>query len=75
MPTDPHAADARQAAEAIVAAILECGPEAVREAKRFVRKRPAGHATAEIAAAPRTSAEGQDGLRAFLERRRPSWQT
>jgi methylglutaconyl-CoA hydratase len=58
-----------QAMEAIVAAVLASGPEAVREAKRLVRERPRGEATAEIAAARRTSPEGQEGLRAFLERR------
>ena len=57
------------AAEAIVDAILAGGPEAVREAKRLVRERPTGVETARIAAARRTSDEGQDGLRAFLERR------
>jgi hypothetical protein len=31
--------------------------------------------TAHIAARLRTSPEGQDGLRAFLARRKPSWQT
>jgi methylglutaconyl-CoA hydratase len=57
------------AVDAIVAAILESGAEAVREAKRLVRERPQGRDTAEIAAARRTSAEGQEGLHAFLERR------
>ena len=46
---------------------------AVREAKRLVRERPDGLETAHIAATRRTSAEGQDGLRAFLERRAPGW--
>jgi methylglutaconyl-CoA hydratase len=59
--------------DGIVAAILESGPEAVRAAKRLVHKRPRGRDTAEIAAGRRASAEGQEGLRAFLERRRPSW--
>jgi methylglutaconyl-CoA hydratase len=57
----------------IVGSLLEGGPEAVREAKRLVQERPSGIETARIAAARRTSAEGQDGLRAFLERRSPSW--
>jgi methylglutaconyl-CoA hydratase len=55
--------------ESIVTAILQSGPEAVREAKRLVRERPRGQATAQIAAARRTSPEGQEGLRAFLDRR------
>jgi methylglutaconyl-CoA hydratase len=57
----------------IVAAILDSGPEAVRAAKRLIREAPTGHATAEIAAERRTSDEGQDGLRAFLDRREPRW--
>ena len=44
-----------------------------REAKRLIRERPDGIETAHIAAARRTSAEGQEGLRAFLDRRKPSW--
>jgi enoyl-CoA hydratase/carnithine racemase len=47
----------------------------VRTAKELVRDRPGGQAAAEIAAARRTSAEGQDGLRAFLEKRRPAWKS
>ena len=67
------AEDAGGAAESVVADLLAGGPEAVRAAKRLVRERPSGVATAEIAAERRTSAEGQDGLRAFLERRDPGW--
>ena len=65
--------DAGTACEAIVADILEGGPIATREAKKLVRERPKGIDTAHIAATRRTSAEGQDGLRAFLDRRRPGW--
>jgi len=65
---DPDAAIAE-----IVSALLAAGPEAVREAKRLVRERPSGVETAQIAAEHRTSAEGQEGLRAFLERRSPNW--
>jgi methylglutaconyl-CoA hydratase len=65
--------DPAAAAESVVEAILAGGPEAVREAKRLVRERPTGIETAHIAAARRTSDEGQDGLRAFLDRRRPRW--
>ena len=65
--------DAGERAEGIVRDILAGGPEAVREAKRLVRERPSGEDTARIAATRRTSDEGQDGLRAFLERRRPRW--
>jgi len=65
--------DAGERAEEIVRDILAGGPIAVREAKRLVREPPAGEETARIAATRRTSAEGQDGLRAFLERRSPGW--
>ncbi|HEX4747762.1 MAG TPA: hypothetical protein VFU99_12870, partial [Gaiellaceae bacterium] len=65
--------DAGERAEAIVQHILAAGPIAVREAKRLVRERPTGLETAHIAAARRTSDEGQDGLRAFLDRRKPGW--
>jgi methylglutaconyl-CoA hydratase len=67
------AEDAEAAVEAIVEALLAGGPQAVREAKRLVRERPLGTETAKIAAARRTSDEGQDGLRAFLEKRSPGW--
>jgi len=67
------AEDAGERAEGIVGDILAGGPIATREAKRLVLDRPAGDETARIAATRRTSAEGQDGLRAFLERRSPGW--
>lgn len=49
------------------------GPRASRHAKRLVLERPDGPDTARRIAERRTSDEGQEGLRAFLERRRPSW--
>jgi enoyl-CoA hydratase/carnithine racemase len=57
------------AVERVVGELLTSGPNAVREAKRLIRERPAGAETAEIAARMRTSEEGQERLRAFLERR------
>ncbi len=65
--------DAGERCEAIVRDILAGGPIAAREAKRLVRDRPHGVDTAHIAATRRTSEEGQDGLRAFFERRAPAW--
>jgi len=67
------AADAGERVESVVRDVLAGGPIAVREAKRLVRERPQGEATAQLAAARRTSDEGQDGLRAFLERRSAGW--
>ena len=57
----------------VLAELLSSGPEAVREAKRLVRERPAGAETAQIAARLRAGPEGQEGLRAFLDRREPGW--
>jgi methylglutaconyl-CoA hydratase len=59
----------------VVGELLSSGPQAAREAKKLLRELPTGVDTANIAARLRTSPEGQDGLRAFLERRKPSWQT
>jgi methylglutaconyl-CoA hydratase len=67
------AEDAGERTEAIVRDILAGGPIATREAKRLVLDRPIGEETARIAATRRSSDEGQDGLRAFLERRPPGW--
>jgi methylglutaconyl-CoA hydratase len=65
--------DAGERAETIVRDILAGGPIAVREAKKLVRERPTGIETAQIAASLRTSDEGQDGLRAFLDRSTAGW--
>jgi methylglutaconyl-CoA hydratase len=69
------ASDPAEATAAVVDALLAGGPEAVREAKRLVRARPSGQATAEIAAARRTSEEGQTGLRAFLDKGTAPWRS
>jgi methylglutaconyl-CoA hydratase len=61
-------------ADGVVEELLTSGPNAVRGAKRLVRPEPGdGRTLAELAARMRTSDEGQDGLRAFLERRKPGW--
>jgi methylglutaconyl-CoA hydratase len=57
------------AVERVVGQILAAGPEAARAAKRLIRERPTGEATGQLAARLRTSPEGQEGLRAFLEKR------
>jgi methylglutaconyl-CoA hydratase len=61
------------AVERVVGELLTSGPEATREAKKLVRQRPGGEEAAQIAARLRSGAEGQDGLRAFLEKRKPGW--
>ena len=65
--------DVDVAVEEVVREILSAGPEATRSAKRLVTERPDGLATDRWAAERRTSDEGQEGLRAFLEKRKPSW--
>jgi methylglutaconyl-CoA hydratase len=67
--------DLDAAVDRVVEELLTSGPNAAREAKRLVREQPTGVDTAHIAARLRTSPEGQDGLRAFLERRKPGWVT
>jgi methylglutaconyl-CoA hydratase len=70
------AASLDEAVERAVGELLSSGPNAVREAKGLIRSGPRdGQALAELAARMRASEEGQDGLRAFLERRRPGWLT
>jgi methylglutaconyl-CoA hydratase len=61
------------AVERVVGELLTSGPEATREAKKLVRERPGGDETAQIAARLRSGEEGQEGLRAFLERRHAAW--
>jgi methylglutaconyl-CoA hydratase len=69
------ASDPAESVASIVDSLLAGGPDAVREAKRLAQKRPGGPEAAEIAAARRTSEEGQAGLRAFLEKREPPWRS
>jgi methylglutaconyl-CoA hydratase len=62
--------------ERFVSELLRSGPEAVRAAKRLVREPVADREELTwLAARMRTSAEGQEGLRAFLEKREPGWIT
>jgi len=71
---DEVADDLDAAVERQLAAIMKSGPEATRAAKRLTRDRPADpRELARIAAGLRAGDEGQEGLRAFLEKRRPSW--
>jgi methylglutaconyl-CoA hydratase len=65
--------------EVLLGEILTAGPEAVRNAKAMIRDQrglPRGDAlklTVRRAARQRISAEGQEGLVAFLDKRPPSW--
>ncbi len=73
----PEALDA--AVDETVASLLSGGPEALAVAKELARtvgRIPLAEAvplTVETIAARRVSAEGQEGMRAFLSRRDPSW--
>ena len=57
----------------VLAELRSAGPRAARHAKRLVLDRPDGPETARRIAERRASDEGQEGLRAFLERRPPTW--
>jgi methylglutaconyl-CoA hydratase len=73
----PEALD--DAVESAVADVLAAGPSAARAAKSIVREvrgLPHGSSkwhTARVIARQRRSPEAQEGLRAFLEKRPPSW--
>jgi methylglutaconyl-CoA hydratase len=62
------AANLDEVVEKVVGELQTSLPQAVREAKRLIRERPTGEETARIAARLRAGKEGQEGLRAFLER-------
>jgi methylglutaconyl-CoA hydratase len=66
-------ADLDGAVDRVVGELGSAGPRAARAAKRLVLDRPDALETARRIAERRTSPEGQEGLRAFLDRRRPDW--
>jgi methylglutaconyl-CoA hydratase len=74
---DRPSLDAR--VEELVGEVISAGPEAVRNAKaviadqRGLSRSAALTLTVKRAARQRVSAEGQEGLGAFLDKRRPSW--
>lgn len=59
--------------------ILKCGPKAVVETKKLLNALPNMNAakrknhTTQLIASVRVSAEGQEGLKSFLEKRKPKW--
>lgn len=71
--------DLDSAVDAVVREVLSAGPEAVAAAKRLIAAVPslspdeAVAFTSEALAERRASIEGQEGLRAFLEKRKPGW--
>ena len=67
------ASDLDATVKSVVDAILASGPTAVREAKRLVLEPGDVDELLARAAAQRVGDEGQEGLRAFLEKRAPAW--
>lgn len=65
--------DLDAAVERLVAEVLSAGPEAARAAKELARAPRSATETAARIARHRSSTEGQEGLRAFLEKRAASW--
>ena len=63
------------AVERVVGELLSAGPSAARAAKELARAPQSAEETAGRIAAHRTSQEGQEGLRAFLEKRSPGWRS
>ena len=67
--------DLDRAVEDVLGEIAAAGPEAARAAKTLARAPLPAEETARLIAERRTSAEGQEGLRAFLEKRAPVWRS
>jgi methylglutaconyl-CoA hydratase len=68
------AVDLDAAVERLVNEIRGGAPQAVRTAKRLSRSPLPAEVTAQLIAQHRTSEEGQEGLRAFLDKESPRWQ-
>jgi methylglutaconyl-CoA hydratase len=72
-------ADLDQAVEGRVAELVKAGPRAIAEAKALTREvafrrvEDVQRYTVDRIADVRTTPEGQEGMRAFLEKRKPSW--
>ena len=68
-----------QKLDACIETILANGPEAVAQAKVLINNVLAFHwdeamaLTSEMIAGRRVSAEGQEGMKSFLEKRKPNW--
>ena len=65
--------------DAVLGEVLSAGPESIAAAKRLIAQvallgqEEATAVTSEALAERRVSVEGQEGLRAFLEKRKPGW--
>ena len=69
------AAELDAAVERALGELLTAGPAATRAAKQLIRDSPDGEEAAHLAAKLRTSPEGQEGLRAFLDKRTAAWRS
>jgi methylglutaconyl-CoA hydratase len=67
------AEDVDGAVNRILGELRSAGPEAARHAKQLVLERPDPLGTERRIAQRRTSDEGQEGLKAFVEKRNPAW--
>lgn len=73
------AASLDAAVQGAIDEVMACGPQATRAAKKIARTVPhlsksdAREWTARTTAERRASPEGQEGLRAFLDKRSPTW--
>lgn len=73
------AAGLTAACDKVLQGFRETGPEAVRETKKLIQTVPsltrdlARSETSRVISERRVSAEGQEGLKSFLEKRTPGW--
>ena len=66
--------------QSIIHHYKECGPLAVQKTKQLLKaiaeeESPTKELTTQLIAELRTSLEGQEGLKSFLEKRKPSWRS
>lgn len=75
------AGEGHAAVQRVLHNYLQCGPEAVRETKELLNNLSAmtwtqqKDSTTALIAERRVSAEGQEGLKSFLEKREPTWRS
>lgn len=75
------AGEGHAAVQRVLHNYLQCGPEAVRETKKLLNNLSAmtwnqqKESTTTLIAERRASAEGQEGLKSFLEKREPTWRS
>jgi methylglutaconyl-CoA hydratase len=76
-----NSTDLEQTKNALLNQLGDVGPEAVRETKKLIHKlggltpAKAKAETTKVIAARRVSSEGQEGLKAFFDKKNPLWKT